>query len=78
VIVDNLNVISIAGAPSETDAPMVVDPDAVLAGPTLRANCPVGRNKQIGSGSRDTIGKLEESAPSVNFWASDEYPFDRL
>jgi hypothetical protein len=32
VIVDNLNVISIAGAPSETDAPLVVDPDAVLAG----------------------------------------------
>ena len=32
MIIDNLYVISVAGAPPEADTPLIVDPDAVLAG----------------------------------------------
>jgi hypothetical protein len=33
VIVDDLHVVRIAGTPSKTNTPLIVDPDAVLAGP---------------------------------------------
>jgi hypothetical protein len=48
VIIDDLYVMSIARTPSETNAPLVVDPDAVLTGPvTFQRFQPVaGRNAQ--------------------------------
>src|SRR5690242_18904329 len=33
VIVDHLYIVGIAGVPSKADAPLIVDPDAMLAGP---------------------------------------------
>jgi hypothetical protein len=49
VVIDDLHVVSICSFPAETDAPLVVDPDAVLSGPISPQNLqPVaGRNPQI-------------------------------
>ena len=52
VVVDDLDVERIGGAPDEADAPLVVDADAVLSGPVAleRLEAIAGRNAKVGEG----------------------------
>ena len=58
VVVDDLDVEGIGGAPDEADAPLIVDADAVLASAiALEGLEPVaGRNAQVGEG----VGRIED------------------
>jgi hypothetical protein len=56
VIVDDLYVVRIAGTPPKTNAPLIVDPDAVLAGPiALQRLQPVARRNTQKVESRSGI-----------------------
>ncbi len=57
VVVDDLYVEGISGAPDEADAPLIVDADAVLASTIAleRLEPIAGRNPQIGEG----VGRIE-------------------
>jgi hypothetical protein len=58
VVVDDLDVEGIGGAPDEADAPLIVDADAVLASTSAleRLEPIAGRNAQIGEG----VGRIED------------------
>ena len=58
VVVDDLYVEGISGAPDEADAPLIVDADAVLASTiALERFEPIaGRNAQVGEG----VGRIED------------------
>lgn len=57
VVVDDLDVEGIGGAPDEADAPLIVDADAVLASTIAleRLEPITGRNAQVGEG----VGRIE-------------------
>ena len=58
VVVDDLDVEGIGGAPDEADAPLIVDADAVLASTIAleRLEPIAGRNAQVGEG----VGRIED------------------
>ena len=58
VVVDDLDVEGIGGAPDEADAPLIVDADAVLASTIAleRLEAISGRNAQVGEG----VGRIED------------------
>ena len=58
VVVDDLDVEGIGGAPDEADAPLIVDADAVLAATIAleRLEPVAGRNGQVGEG----VGRIED------------------
>lgn len=58
VVVDDLDVEGIGGAPDEADAPLIVDPDAVLASTIAleRLEAIAGRNARVSEG----VGRIED------------------
>ena len=58
VVVDDLDVEGIGGAPEEADAPLIVDADAVLASTIAleRLEPIAGRNAEVGEG----VGRIED------------------
>jgi len=58
VVVDDLDVEGIGGAPDKADAPLIVDADAVLASTIAleRLESIAGRNAQVGEG----VGRIED------------------